>query len=310
MLNLLTAELHRVRRDPVCWLLLAASSLCGLFFCFECVGPEYYHFDDIFILPFYVVPAIFISLSIGREYSDGTLRNKIIVGKSRSFIFLSKVIFGIGVSLSLTAAFLIPCICMMYTPVLSAISAPVLVRLGLGFTLLNITWAVLFTVVSMLVSAKGVGGILNLVLVFAIVIGSESLHHALINEPEYLPPDEDAYTLPLTSEEIAQIENDPYGFEGFVMSFEDVDGTVTLRKADPSKLKLNPDYIQPPLRNIVGTVYTALPFTRCKDYIRCLEVSPDPDDLQRIECFPLYDALSILVFVCFGFVLFRKKEIR
>ena len=108
MLNLLTAELHRVRRDPVCWLLLAASSLCGLFFCFECVGPLSWHFDDIFILPFYVVPAIFISLSIGREYSDGTLRNKIIVGKSKSLIFLSKVVFGIGISLSLTVAFLIP----------------------------------------------------------------------------------------------------------------------------------------------------------------------------------------------------------
>lgn len=308
MLNLLTAELHRVRRDPICWLLLAASALCGIFFCFECVGPNYYHFDDIFIVPFYVVPAIFISLSIGREYSDGTIRNKIIVGKSKSLIFLSKLLFGLGVSLSLTAAFLIPCICMMYTPILSAMPATVLVRLGLGFTLLNITWAVLFTVVSSLISAKGVGGIVNLALVFAIIICSESLHHALINEREYLPPDEDAYTLPMTPEEIEQIENDPVGFEEFVMCFEDVDGTVSYWKADSSKLKQNPAYIKPPLRGIVSIANTALPYTRCKDYIRCL--SPDPDDLQRIERFPLYDALSILAFACFGFVLFRKKEIR
>ena len=94
------------------------------------------------------------------------------------------------------------------------------------------------------------------------------------------------------------------------MSFEDVDGTVTYRKADPSKLKPNPDYIKPPLRSIVSIVNTALPYTRCKDYIRCLGSNADHDDLQRISSFPLYDALSILVFVCFGFVLFRKKEFR
>lgn len=307
MLNLLTAELHRVRRDPICWLLLAASALCGVFFS---LMSSAYYFEDMDIIPFYVVLAIFISLSIGREYADGTIRNKIIVGKSKSLIFLSKLVSGIGISLCLTLAFLLPCAILLYKPVLSVKPALVLVRLGLGFTLLNLAWAVLFTVVSSLISAKGVGGIINLVLIFAMLVSSEYLRHGL-KEPEYLPPDDpNAYTLPMTTGEIEQIENDPFAFEGFVMCFEDADGTLTYRKADPSKVMENPHYIKPPLRAIVSAVNTALPYEHVRGYVACLEADAVDEHLRRIESFPLYDALLILVFSGCGFVLFRKKEFR
>ncbi len=306
MLNLLTAELHRVRRDPICWLLLAASTLCGVFF--SLMSSDSY-FEDMHAIPFYVVLAIFISLSIGREYSDGTIRNKIIVGKSKSLIFLSKLIFGLGVSLSLTIAFLLPCMFILYTNVLVVKPALVLARLGLGFVLLNAAWAVLFTVVSSLISAKGIGGIVNLALIFAMLVCSEYLKHGL-SAPEYLPPDEDAYTLPLTPAEIEQIENDPFEYDGFVMCFEDADGTFTYRKADPSKVKPNPRYIKQPLRAIVNAVYSALPYDHVRGYVSCLETDADEENLRQIEFYPLYDALLILAFSCFGFVLFRKKEIR
>ena len=155
MANLLAAEFHRIRRDPVSWLLAAAALISGLVFGLS--GRT----DDVYVFPLFIVQAVFISLSLGREYNDGTLRNKIIAGKTKTAIFLSKLLVSLAASLVFTVLFLLPFVPLALRA-LSGIPGEALLWMALDFFLLNLAWAALFTLVSSLISAKGVAGILNL----------------------------------------------------------------------------------------------------------------------------------------------------
>ena len=63
----------------------------------------------IFVLVF-MIPA-FVSLFVGTEYSDGTIRNKLIIGHTRLSIYLSNLITGVAAALIFTAAYLIASCC-------------------------------------------------------------------------------------------------------------------------------------------------------------------------------------------------------
>lgn len=52
-----------------------------------------------------VVMAVFCSLFIGTEYSDGTIRNKITIGHTRTALYLSNAIVSATVSIFMCAAF-------------------------------------------------------------------------------------------------------------------------------------------------------------------------------------------------------------
>ena len=106
MNKLLHAEFSRLFHSILFWLCIAASNLLGI----GLVGlryvdiiyhPELYKYvpisytsvdDLLFVSGLYLIFAFatFIGIFQGTEYSDGTLRNKIIMGHKRSHILLSK----------------------------------------------------------------------------------------------------------------------------------------------------------------------------------------------------------------------------
>lgn len=58
-----------------------------------------------------IVMAVFCSLFIGTEYSDGTIRNKVIIGQKRVSIYLANFIICSIVSIVMCAMFFIPYLC-------------------------------------------------------------------------------------------------------------------------------------------------------------------------------------------------------
>ena len=304
MANLLAAELHRIRRDPVSWLLAAAAVISGLLFGFS--GRT----DDVFVFPLFIVQAVFISLSLGREYNDGTLRNKIIAGKTKTAIFLSKLLVSLGASLVLTVLFLLPFI-PLYRRALSGIPGEALFWMSLDFFLLNLAWAALFTLISSLISAKGVAGILNLVLIFALIVSAYELDH-VVRQPAELPW-ELSEPVPLSQEELEQLKAGTLS-KPFVQEFDE-NGEVSYWTYSVTEGTIpNPNYLQEPWNGLLRGLHDALPSGPVQELMGCLYRGDnhlwEETDAPPLERYPLCSLAGLLLLSALGLVTFRKKEIR
>lgn len=311
MLNLLHSEIYRLRHDCIFYILLCAAVLSGVVYGITASEGS---FDDMFVVPLFAISAVYISLSVGREYADGTLRNKIIVGKKKTDIFAVKLIVNITVSVIDVTAFLIPCTAILSVNVLSKIPNSVLLWTLLGFLLLNISWAVIFTFVSLLISSREIAAILNFVLIIAIMFASYQLEFA-IGQPEFIL-NEEMSNQPMSEEEVKQIQNGT--FAGSYTTEIDDNGVVTYYKTvitEESK-QANPAFVREPFRSIMRGIDSLLPHGQVNEYVYQLTVyayEPDYDsveDNRRIKAFPLYSLVLIAFLSVTGMLLFRKKEIR
>lgn len=309
MRNLLSAEIYRCKHNRLFWIMLCAAALSGVVYGISAFGGS---FDDMFIVPLFVILAVFISLSVGREYTDGTIRNKIIAGKKKTVIFLSKLIVSIVVSVIMVIVFLIPCIAILSTNVLSKIPAPILLWTLLGFFLLNISWAVIFTFVSSSISSKEIGGIINFILIIAIMFASYQLEFA-IGQPEFIL-NEEASNEPMSQDEVKQVQNGT--FEGSYATEIDENGIVTYYKIVMTNngKQPNPDFVEEPFSNILQSLDSMLPHGQINEYVTCLtEHAQGYNTIEgyfRIKTFPLYSLFLISILSGTGMILFRKKEIK
>ena len=129
--------------------------------------------------------AVFTSLFVGTEYSDGTIRNKLIVGHSRIAIYLANLV-TMGAAallfclscLTSTLAFGLP---LLGTPV-TGLQA--LCLMLFGSLLLAVAFAAIFTLVSMVCSNKAAVAIICLVLLMLLMIFSSWIV-AMLAEPEF-----------------------------------------------------------------------------------------------------------------------------
>ena len=98
MSKLLHSNFERLKRYPIFWIEMILAIGYSIFVCMilyqdmiryeESVAMESILFN--FLVLIGIVMAVFCSLFIGTEYSDGTIRNKLIIGHSRNNIFISK----------------------------------------------------------------------------------------------------------------------------------------------------------------------------------------------------------------------------
>lgn len=315
MRNLIRAEIYRYKNNWFFWFTLCAALLAGAFYGFVSRDGV---FDDMFVVTLFVILAVFISLSIGREYGDGTIRNKVIAGKTKKGIFLSKLVTSISVSVIMTTTFLVPCAAMISAEALSNIPADILLWTVFGFFLLNISWAVLFTFVSMLISSREIAGILNFVLIIAIMFGSYQLE-SMIGQPEFIETEECSY-VPMAPEEVKQIHDGTW--EGSYSWDTDENGVATYYKmvvTDKSQ-KPNPHYVAEPYDTILQSVDSMLPHGQINEYVSCLTdyaflteyAAVDAAELvhPRIQTFPVYSLFLITVVSGMGLLLFRKKDLK
>lgn len=123
MNKLLYANFFRVKRDKVFWIGIAFMVALGLFLPlsnFWAVHQMIQETGERVIIPlegvFFAfnlfVPfaaAIFCSLFVGTEYSDGAIRNKLVIGHTRSGIYLANLITCTAASFVFAAVFMAVC---------------------------------------------------------------------------------------------------------------------------------------------------------------------------------------------------------
>lgn len=192
MSKLLSAGFIRLRKDKIFWIALIFMFGAGVFFpvmrYMDMQQSGYINNIDngFFACALFIgiVMAVFCSLFIGTEYSDGTIRNKVVIGQKRTSIYLSNLIICAIVSIVMCAAFLIAYLC---------VSIPLLgffemgIKLVLLFTLavfvLSIAFASIFTLISMLNHNKAITAVVCILLAFLLLFAGAQLYK-MLNEPE------------------------------------------------------------------------------------------------------------------------------
>lgn len=149
-----------------------------------------------------IVAAAFIGLFIGGEYSDGTIRNKLIVGHTRNEVYFSNFIVSAAALIMMHLAYIITIICLGFTIVGNVENTfGTLIFIFLISVTTLIAFNAIFLFISMMISSKSNGSVagllVSLVLFFAALLIASSLH-----EPEYY----DAYTIKYTDESGEVIE--------------------------------------------------------------------------------------------------------
>ena len=177
MSRMLAAQLYRLRHDKVVW----GGLICMGFYALAVLGIAvngqirqgyqvaldqlvFYGYGlDSFIPVAGLVLSAVISFFTGTEYSDGTLRNALIVGRTRAEIYLSHVLVSLITALTYNLAYIVIVI-VLGGPVFGGfhLSAAAL-ALGIltGMLALSV-YSALFTAVSLLCSSRTASAILCL----------------------------------------------------------------------------------------------------------------------------------------------------
>lgn len=231
MNKLLRANFSRLWKSRLFWLETAFMFGFGVFITvgqyFDMVKYDDVHYFDGNLF-FYVAfigccAAVFCSIFTGTDYSDGAIRNKLVVGHHRTSIYLSHWLTSIVAVLTMTAAFLLSyCTlgCFLLKPPIAKTNEIIFLLLISVFTI--IAYVSLFHMLSMVVTKKSSSAVICLVLFFGLFLLAVVIK-ARLDAPEYI--------------------------ENWCIA----DGVLT------SETVSNPEYLQPAARKVYQFLFDALP---------------------------------------------------
>ena len=133
-----------------------------------------------------ILNSVLAALFVGSDYSDGTLRNKLIAGHRRSSIYLANLITCCCAGMLLTIAFIVPqgVLGLLLGEQIQSAPAKLLIYVALSFALM-IACTALFTLIAMLCQNKSHTAAGCILLVFVLLFLGVYITSAL-DEPEYL----------------------------------------------------------------------------------------------------------------------------
>ena len=170
MTNLLSAYFSRLWKDKFFWLAMLFMAGLGVFLTLNQYNSQqllqrrdlaetasFALEDYCFSFQWVIggVAALTSSLFLGREYQDGTLRNKLIAGHSRTAVYLA----GLGVNIFFSLLLCASCFlfsCAIGIPTMGGFEAPAktILLLCLGNLLAVVAYCSLFTLIEMLSSSQ------------------------------------------------------------------------------------------------------------------------------------------------------------
>lgn len=191
MYKLLKAEFFRLKKDMIFWLFIFLSIGVAGFTLFRHTNSSVEKilldkFVNEFIMYIGIFISIFVSIFVGKEQSEGIIRNKIIVGHKRIDIYLSNLIISIVTSIF---SYLI------YLTLVLLIGIPLYGDLQMALyefamSILNvflviIAYCSIFNFVTMISSEVTISTTICIILFIAmfVVVGSLSL---TVNNPKYI----------------------------------------------------------------------------------------------------------------------------
>lgn len=284
MSKLLYANLFRVKRDRVFWLGFTVMAVLGIFLplsnflavhrILQETGEQviiplegvFYAFD--LFVPF--AAAIFCSLFIGTEYSDGAIRNKLVIGHARSGIYVANLITCTAVSLVFAAIFMASCgIAGGLTLDGFQLDAKTNVLYLIGSVCLILAFNAMFVCLSMLNQNKAVTAIITLLTILLLLFAAMYVEGRL-SEPEF------------------------WDAEVYFSSA----GQMVQEPAMP-----NPNYISSPsVRAFLEFLYDFLPGGQAYQFANAAALHPGP--------MALYSLLIAVVSTLVGIFTFRRKDIK
>lgn len=219
--NLLRADFFRLWRSKAFWACMAFQVGTGAFVPVSCYlydirhpFPTSQHLDAEFLnfIPFVcILAALFCALFIGTDYSDGAMRNQLVIGHRRRDIYLSHLITCITGCLLMCAGYLLPYL-VVSRPLLGPLQQDawaILAYVGVALVL-TVALASLYTMVAMLILNRAVSAVVALVLSFGLLLSGSYLYSYLIYPPTYTQVTYD----PVTGELEEQEAPYPFYLEG------------------------------------------------------------------------------------------------
>ena len=182
MIRLLHANFYRLKKNKVFIGIIIITIIASFVMVFDTyqgnIANEKYNMtktpiDRTYIIYINIISfliAIFVSIFVGTDYSDGIIRNKIIVGHSRKNIYLSNLIISIVVGLVLEIIHL-TIVTIIGIPLIGKIQMNILdfLYIILNMILLIIVFSSIFNFISMLcsnVTLSTVGSLLLILIMY------------------------------------------------------------------------------------------------------------------------------------------------
>ncbi|MBR1390502.1 MAG: ABC transporter permease [Lachnospiraceae bacterium] len=225
-----------------------------------------------------VVAAVFVSVFIGTEYSDGTMRNKIVSGHKRGHIYLANLVVCTAAVLMMQTAYflalLLPGVPLFGWSEMPAVELAIRVLLCLPVL---ICYAACDLSVCMIVHSKTAGAIVTILAAVIFLMMSVSIVSSL-REPEYLAVYE------------------PYVEDGTL--FEAIEGNEGLEDAVRNEF-----YVDGTKRMVYEVFGEICPTSQVVQ----MAFGGIPEHAGR---FPLYDAGIVFVTTMAGILVFRSKDLK
>jgi ABC-2 type transport system permease protein len=280
MNKLLCANFARLKRSKCFWICLAVMLVYSIIYCLsEYRNKIQYGYeaslDAVFCSPYIVVGilvAVFCSLFVGTEYSDGTIRNKLVVGHSRSSIYLANFVVCAVAGLLMNLIYL-AITCALGIPLLGFFQADlsIMLILLLDGLLLTVAFAAVFSLLAMLNQNKALVATISTVAAFAAIFLFASLYSRM-NEPEFLEP--------------------------YSITIHSAGQTVV----QPGESIPNPNYLNDSQRAVVQFFLDFLPTGQAGQI--------SGRDVPHPGLMPLYSIIIAVVMNAAGVLFFRRKDLR
>ena len=282
MTKLLRAGFARLFKDKVFWICSAVMAVYGIDISLDrylsSVKFDMYHpapDDIVFVVLAYgaIVYAIFTALFVGREYSDGTIRNKFIVGHTRISVFLSTFIVAAVGNVIISLSYILPAAIIAIPAIGWFEHSEYIVGITfIALIILAVAYTAIYTVLALLNSNKAVNVVVCVVLSLALLIAGNALLSAL-HEPEFYSP----------------------------AAVYEMDDNGDIVHADAPEVP-NPYYISGVKRQVYQVIADILPGGQSAQ-LPFLQ-SDHPDILA------LWSLAVIFVTNCIGILLFSRKDIK
>lgn len=279
MNRLIAASFLRLRKHRPFWMLLCAMAIWGAYNAVTLEAADCLEGRLLECTPLLgFAAAIFVSLFVGTEYSDGTIRNKLIAGHARSSVYFSNFVTCAVGNMLLAGSYLAAYLLVGLT---KGGSITCSVRILIPYVIFGLLIAVAFTslmVFLAMLNRSKAGSAIVCLLAALLLFASCGMIHQRLSEPEL-------YEHYLAVNEMGiptEVENAP-----------------------------NPLYVGGVTRKALTFVEDVLPAGQAMQLVDSFD---DGGFIERERCDPLggsaYAAAFSVLFTAAGMTVFRKKEIK
>lgn len=282
MMKLLRAGFCRYVKSHLFWISAVVAIILGLRS--GIAVREDRMFNDIYTVFAFAIFAVLISLTIGREFSDGGFRNKIVVGHTRMQLFVSEYLMAILICLILTMLSA-TVFSLLNIPIFSRFIGEFLIKSIIGVILFLISMVTFIAVVSMLITKKSITAVVLLLAIFVSFFVTDEINLNL-NFPEYNKH----------------------------IEMED-DGTPIIT----GEWEKNPAYVDSPQRELYTFILNTLPIGQSIQYVEMsspmfseqnVMLAIPEEEGRLLDTLPFYSVGNVIFWLAVGYGIFRKKHFK